>query len=83
MSKKTVRFIIVTQTFYAFMLLMVKYMINGFRHLEFVMVVKDLLFIVPATGFIIAFTILVYNSLETFLNQFKENPKKTQNSKTK
>ena len=82
-NKQRVRSIIMTQSWFAFMLLMVKYMIKGFSNLTPREVGYDLLFLIPATLFIIALTILllsgasgVYYQLKNFVEPEEEKAEK-------
>ena len=63
MSKRTVSFIILSQGWFAFMILMIKYMINGFSNVTGSDVAKDLLFMIPSTIYIIALTIVLVSGI--------------------
>ncbi len=83
MNKKTFRFIAITQSFYGFMILMVKYMINGLANIQAGLFIKDVIFIIFATMYIIAFTILVYSGIYGLIGSFKGKPKKEQKEENK
>ncbi len=86
-SKKTVTFIAMSQTWFAFMILIIKYGIEGFKNITGIMLLKDLLFLVPSTVFIIAWTVLILSGVNGILDKFneirKEETKKQPKSKVK